>query len=179
MNTLQILDYAQKDKLLNNQFLGVFPVNKLPVVANFPASLIINLDPSYMPGSHWVAMWYALGGKTAEYFDSFGRRPAQGPLCTHLKHNLESSSHVLYNDKSVQNIFSDVCGQYCLYFLYKKARNKDMKDIMSHFGENTKINDEKIALWGNSLFEKENISHCRTRSLIVECQCCVAPQKMQ
>ena len=56
-------------------FLGVFAIDKVPPVVKKARNvkLIVNLDPSNKPGSHWVAIWRK--GTTGYYFDSFGRVP--------------------------------------------------------------------------------------------------------
>ena len=41
---------------------------------SFPSAYVFNLDPSYKPGSHWVAVYIDRKGRP-EYFDSFGRPP--------------------------------------------------------------------------------------------------------
>ena len=41
---------------------------------SFPFAYIFNLDPSYKPGVHWVAVYIDKEGRP-EYFDSFGRPP--------------------------------------------------------------------------------------------------------
>ena len=52
-----------------------------------PSSFVINLDPSYKPGSHWVAVYFDRNG-VGEYFDSFARYPPHEIdhfLCSHAK----------------------------------------------------------------------------------------------
>ena len=56
-------------KLMNNEFLGVFASDKIPVNKN--GYCIVNLDDSSQPGSHWVAIGF-IDGKQYLY-DSFGR----------------------------------------------------------------------------------------------------------
>ncbi|KAL3116942.1 hypothetical protein niasHT_002901 [Heterodera trifolii] len=38
-------------------FVGTFPADRLPKCTKYPCSLIVNLDPSGMPGTHWCAIW--------------------------------------------------------------------------------------------------------------------------
>ena len=60
-------------KRCKGTFLGLFARNKLPKVLprGRNVSLIINTDPDFRRGQHWVAMHFKKNG-TAEYFDSFG-----------------------------------------------------------------------------------------------------------
>jgi len=40
-----------------------------------PRLMIVNTDPSYEAGEHWIAIYVDSTGCRGEYFDSFGRRP--------------------------------------------------------------------------------------------------------
>lgn len=68
-------------------FGGVFPYDKLPLIINKPKSIVINLDPSYKDGSHWVGVNFDKYGR-AFYFDSFGR-PPQGNILTFIEEMLQ------------------------------------------------------------------------------------------
>ena len=39
-------------------FVGVFPLNKLPQALRAPANLIVNTDTHNLPGEHWLAVSY-------------------------------------------------------------------------------------------------------------------------
>lgn len=58
-------------KLFGNNFRGVFPKDKQPKLKR-GQSIIVNLDASTEPGSHWIAK-YNSGGKDWVY-DSYGRK---------------------------------------------------------------------------------------------------------
>ena len=55
-------------------FGGVFASDSLPLSFEKPKNFIINLDPSYKAGSHWVAVKFDLNGKAC-FFNSFGVPP--------------------------------------------------------------------------------------------------------
>ena len=63
-------------KLLKNFkcFKGVYPLDKLPDIIKLPINIIINTDPSYMPGEHWVSLSINKDCY-GEYFDSLGLPP--------------------------------------------------------------------------------------------------------
>jgi hypothetical protein len=54
-------------------FLAVFPSDKLTSaeITN-PCSIIVNLDASTQPGSHWFAIRFELRSSQAYYFDYHG-----------------------------------------------------------------------------------------------------------
>ena len=70
---------------------------------------------------HWTLLCYgaAVPQNDAEddkmiFYDSFGRWPEDLGL---IKYCLAHSSFVLYNNFSVQSLFSDQCGKHILYVL--------------------------------------------------------------
>ena len=93
-----------------------------------PSSYICNLDPSTMPGSHWVCLYFPPKG-LPEYFDSFGFPPLE-PF------ELFLGKSYRFNPCFIQYPLSTVCGQYCIYFLWQRSLNKSMNIILSQFDEN-------------------------------------------
>ena len=73
-------------------------------------------------GSHWVSA--IIEGKQACYFDSFGFPPA-----TQIQHFLKPYKPYPYSCKMIQNPTSEICGYYCLYFLWWMTRNKKIKNM--------------------------------------------------
>lgn len=72
MDTDQLKKVLSRD--LGSSFGGVYPVDLIPdhLISNQKA-IVINLDPHYKPGSHWVCLY--LSGNRVEYFDSYGLPP--------------------------------------------------------------------------------------------------------
>lgn len=54
---------------LGKKFKGVYSSDNAP---KKPGYYIVNLDPSHMPGSHWVALFR--NNRGAYVYDSFGRK---------------------------------------------------------------------------------------------------------
>lgn len=98
----------------DRNFYGVFPINHLPtILLPKPFKIIVNLDESWKPGSHWVAIYSYLNGPTV-YFDSFGRYPPPD-IETFIERN---SSYGWYHTKEkLQGDLSTLCGFYCIKFL--------------------------------------------------------------
>lgn len=105
-----------------------------------PLAMVVNTDPSPEgPGEHWVAI-YADQTKT-EFFDSFANNPTRVGfyrLFNHLDQPWER------NTRGLQDLFSIVCGHYCLYYLLQRSRGHRMKDIVQIFGSNTQENDALV-----------------------------------
>ena len=97
-------------KRLSAKFLGVFPADKIPLpLTKWPAGFVANTDPEGEPGQHWVAMYQKSPFAQLEYFDSYGYDPS------FYDFNLPDS--LTFSDRQLQSPGSDVCGNYCVYFL--------------------------------------------------------------
>lgn len=97
-------------------FLGVYPSDKVfpPNLTRRPQCLIINLDSSDLPGSHWVAvcLYKIKNNKVLEYFDSYGTKSPRFkiPRGWIIRHSLIP----------LQSPLSIVCGHYCVYFIDRR-----------------------------------------------------------
>lgn len=110
LTTNSIFKYMKKDLF----FGGVGPIDRLPTtLITKPRSFIINLDESYKPGSHWVAVYFPINGP-AYYFDSYGRYPPDR-IINFMERN--SKYGWIYNIKKLQGDLSQLCGYYCIAFL--------------------------------------------------------------
>ncbi len=143
MDTQQLKRVMLSDNALKLRYGGVLPADYLPeTVPSRPISYIVNVDPSSKPGSHWTAFDFSADG-SAYFFDSYGNAPEQ--YDEHFKHFLDNNScRWMYNRIHLQGPLSSVCGQYCLYFLLKRARNVPLNKIVSVFSANAQNNDQMV-----------------------------------
>jgi len=74
--------------------------------------IIINLQPSSMSGSHWVAAYRS--GNTLLYCDSFGGPPLQGVIDSCRKQKV----HLVFSRTDQQRWNSTSCGYWSLFFLF-------------------------------------------------------------
>ena len=100
--------------------VGVFNKDVLPHYKS-PGGYIVNLQDSTdehgkeLPGTHWTSFYVPKVGRAA-YFDSFGfDAPVQ--VSKFLNRNYVYSHH------PIQNIYSEICGYYCLYFIWFMHRH--------------------------------------------------------
>ena len=106
------------------QFEGVYPIDKIPFyLLPKPFGIVINLDPSWKPGSHWVAIYMPQIGP-AFYFDSFGLRPPD-LITTFLERNSRKYGYK-YNRNVYQGDLSIKCGLFCVLFLRSCFKNHDI-----------------------------------------------------
>ena len=140
MNSTTIEKILRSDKCSKHVFGGVYASDKLPeTVDRYPRAYVANVDRSNMPGSHWIAFWFA-SPSHGEFFDSLGQRPKR----THF--------HYTCNHRTVQSAFSNVCGHFCIYYIFYRCRNMSMSTIMYKFTRNLEQNDELVASFVRKMF---------------------------
>src|SRR5690349_568978 len=107
MNTIEINEQLRNEKC----FLGTYPADEIPlkVISKRPLAMVINLDPSNLPGSHWVAL-FINENNIAHYLDSFGRCNISDHIMKFLRMN--DVKYLKHNNISIQNKSSMACGVY-------------------------------------------------------------------
>jgi hypothetical protein len=108
MNTEQLSQIMLSDKITSSRLGMVCASDELPSRVPTGSIYIINTDPSWLPGQHWVAVNFETNGY-AEYFDSFGKPPRQKVIEDFLNQN---STKWTSNMKRLQSIHSNACGHY-------------------------------------------------------------------
>ena len=118
MNTLQLKRALEHNPSTKKIFGGVFAADELPKTFDtFPYGFVANTDPSTEPGTHWVAFYFPSRDK-GEFFDSYGYPPEH--------YGLESYDIETWNKYKLQSSWSNVCGQYCIFYLYHKSRGYNL-----------------------------------------------------
>ena len=124
-------------------FIGCFAENEVSniIFNSFPCFLIVNIDSSSMPGSHWLAL--GIFRNQIEIFDPLGfnffnwsRVP-----CTlfMLLHRLAQHRKILIS-KRIQSDDSVLCAFYCMYYCIFR-RSVPFSRICQPF-KNLRDNDE-------------------------------------
>lgn len=143
MNNLQLQALANRCAVLKDIFVGVYPSDCIPDFRGLKKrrayALIVNLEKSNHPGTHWIALYLpSRYSGTAEYFDSYGRKPSLPSFCKLLN----KYRNCIYNNVMLQSPFSSVCGQYCLFYLCHRARKESVSTIFRIFRNQSKhVND--------------------------------------
>lgn len=123
---------------------NVLPIDQLPVQSALKYNhegvqfLVINLDASHLPGSHWVAILISpVPGIVNEYFDSYGLRPPE-EIEEYLGKNY------IHQTKCLQSYTSTICGQWCIYYIWLRCRGYTMRDIVAQFaGNQLRVNNDR------------------------------------
>ena len=114
-------------------FLGVFSRDKLPNLnTKRTFSLIINLDDSRGPGTHWTAVFNNAKSPYLYYFDSFGVGPPA---------ELRSNKPVISNDQQLQALRSSACGYYCIDFIKSMYRGMLYSTFVLKYTNDQKRNE--------------------------------------
>ena len=151
MNTLEIQSVLKSDSMVAPILYGVFPIDHLPNIVSKPAALVINLDSSKKPGSHWVCIYFNRKGG-CDYFDSYGKSPNKKLE----KYMLKYATKINTNKKPVQLPFTSTCGQLCIFFLVWRARHVPQAMVMS--GLDNSYADEFVTGFVNKLFRINTVT---------------------
>ena len=150
MDSCQLTNTVRQDEIMSEHFLGVFPRDMIPKHTG-NGSLIANTDTSDKPGTHWVAMYKE--NHECEFFDSYGRAPFENNF-------LEIRTR--HNKVKLQSDYSQVCGHYCLYFLYFRSRGNNLNEIINSLKYNGDfIVEEFVAKNFNKCMKGSGMS-CKT-----------------
>lgn len=136
MYATQIHRILSNDNYAGKHFTGVFPADHLPPIKKETA-FIVNTDTHDQNGSHWLAM-FIQDKNTLEFFDSFGLPPST--YHPFISQYASQFKHVKWNETSFQSPTSNVCGQYCTYYLLKRCNGFSMEYVL-HVLRFSKNND--------------------------------------
>lgn len=132
MDTRQIFSYLIGDHCTRDIFLGVFAVDELPQwkIKKDQWCLVVNCCPKYFTGEHWMAIFF--NNDHLEFFDSFGLSPKQysDKLEYFIQIQCPWKERFQRNKFKLQLLSSSACGQYCILYLFKRARNMDKQEGM-------------------------------------------------
>ena len=149
MNTREIDEALRRHPITKCIFRGVYSADEVPDFTNLPSGCIVNTDASDQPGSHWVALYQDKPG-VIETFDSFGRE--LGTYSPHLA-NLAKKNRIISQSYQLQSDTSTVCGQYCIFFLLRRASHETYSHIIHLFTDYMKANDVMVCQYVNHYFK--------------------------
>ena len=144
MNSTTIEKILKSDRRTKTVFGGVYASDKLPEkVDRYPKAFVANVDTSDKPGSHWITFWFE-SPEQSEFWDPLGQKP-NTYTSSFVSFLARNSSAWIYNQRTVQSAFSNVCGHFCIYYIFYRCRNVSMSTIMYKFTSNLEQNDKLVA----------------------------------
>lgn len=157
MNTVEINALLRGCAVTRASFVGTFPANRLPdpLTLRRPCSFVANVDPSGLPGStlwgfpcwgfagsHWVA-FYLDARNQLTYFDSCSENAVND-----IKSFLSTFAKYERLSFRIQDFLSDLCGHYCIYFIFKRSCGRSTRFIERKFSRtNLGKNDNFVKRW--------------------------------
>ena len=146
MSTTIISNILSEDPYTKSNFIGVYPRDQLPTIKFYPVSFVINTDPAFKKGEHWLGFFFDTH-RTCFFFDSFGNNPEYFNLGKYIN---RFSNNVEFNDDQIQGFFTNTCGHYVVFFILLINRGFSIKKIMSCFDlKNFDLNDYRISFIDN------------------------------
>ena len=104
--------------------MNICSINELP--KEHKGLFIVNNEPSWLPGEHWIAVY------NDELFDSYGFPPSF--------YNISNIHN--YNKTQIQSYYSNKCWAYCIYYLLKRVDGMTLNNIC----KSLKYDDDKNVL---------------------------------
>ena len=125
--------------------IGVFAEDQLQNLSinSFPSFLVVNLDSSFMRGSHWIAL--RISAESIEIFDPLGFQILNWPrIPCHLLRFLQrwSAHRRTYLCPVIQSKTSVLCGYFCIIFIICR-QFLSFNEILSNF-KTQKCNDNRL-----------------------------------
>lgn len=140
-------------KTLSKFYLGCFSADNYPKQLENNQFFVTNKDNSYQKGSHWLLVM--LINDEIQFFDSCGT--SEDFVQTFLK--FRDKYVCSFNETAVQPNDSVTCGEFCIYFAYRRILNKDQtfkNCINQAFSQNLSKNNEKVTKFCKNLLENGN-----------------------
>jgi len=134
---------------INTPYYGVYPRDRIPRLMQTPAGIIVNTDPHSKPGTHWVAI-YVDEYRRGAFFDSYGRPPLR-EFASFMQRNSVVSE---YSHRMLQDVSSNVCGEYCVLYLYYRSIGVGMSEFLDLFSSDTVVNDNVAERLFDDLFTR-------------------------
>lgn len=158
MNSLEIL---QALAFLPSHTIGVYPSDMIPETWEKPAALVFNTDSSKKPGAHWVAT-YVNEKSYGYYFDSYGIKPYIPDHVSRLRRNCKTLRH---NDQQLQSVSSNVCGHFCIMFLYFMASDIGFQNFLNLFSNDVHCNDAVVKEFVDQLVDRKTAEYTKSKTL--------------
>lgn len=110
------------------------------------AGMVLNLDRSDQPGSHWVAIFLDLKRKTFEYYDSYGYKAGKN-VKTFFATSFGPGWEYKENTQTHQRKNSE-CGVYSIHFIVRRVSGEPFERVVNNI-----IRDEEMNSYRSRYFD--------------------------
>ena len=157
LNNVQLDHLANHHPSLGPYFYGTVACDRLPnkPLKTEARGYIVNTDPHDMPGRHWIALWTC--GNVCEVLDSYALPLEVYQTAEPLEEWLNTRwKNVVYNEQSLQSLYSKSCGDYALMYLIDRAEGRSMAQFKARFKKHDYVyNDHKVGQMLKKLIVRE------------------------
>lgn len=145
MQSSNLKEIINKFPSILNRFKGVYSIDTVPKYLAKNSFVILNTEEYSQPGQHWFC-FIKKGPKNYELFDSLG---IDENRLDHLKKYkiFPLKSKIKFNKTQVQNVSTETCGLFVLYFLIQRMHNLDLSfDTLLNeiFDDDVNLNENKV-----------------------------------
>ena len=160
MNSMEIQKALTLGKI-KAKSVGVFAADRVPVILERPAAIVVNTDIHTKPGTHWIALYIDKYGY-GSYFDSYGMPPLVSHHITRIKQNCKK---IVWNQNQLQGFNTRVCGQYSIIFLHHISRGISLSKFCKLFTKSSEKNDCLILKMYKKLIKEKKELYKRKRNV--------------
>lgn len=155
MNTNELRCILSRDPKIRHQLVDVFAMDEFKnfVFKNkflVNGVYIINDQVSTQSGNHWILIHVT--DKEINFVDSF----ANPPYFYKVENELQGNRVLNKVTNRLQSYFSDVCGEYAIFFSYHLCRGKHLHNLTKYFTTKYCENDEKVKYFVHKLYPGHN-----------------------
>lgn len=123
-------------------------VRKLRKAGKSKVGMVLNLDESHEPGSHWVALFLDLKRRSFEYYDSYGERaPREVKAFYEQLAKLDGSKDIRWsykeNTKEHQQANSE-CGVYSIHFIVRRLSGTSFRQAVNDIIRDEQMNRMRL-----------------------------------
>lgn len=123
MDSNDLIQILNQYPAITKSFKGVCSIDTIPKLKQ-NEFVICNTDTSTGSGKHWFVL--ARFSNVIECFDSLGIDETKKSIILPIVTQFNIEAFLKFNVTPVQNISSESCGKFCLYFILERLYNPDL-----------------------------------------------------
>ena len=146
MNSNELRCVLSRDKKINKSFIDVFAMDEFKEYSKRNKTIsdnsvfVVNSETSMNSGEHWLLIY--VKRKLVYFIDSFRKDPKFYKL-ENILYQIRNKIEFL-NQIQLLSSFSNICGEYCIFFSFNLCRDKSLREILNYFSYDFFRNDESV-----------------------------------
>ena len=160
MDSNEVIVIAREIKISN--FLGVFAADQIcNIRCNQVGTVIVNTDPSHLPGRHWISLF--LGEKDIYIYDPLSLNVYKSDFFKKFLIRMNKVLH--FNAIQIQRADSMMCGYHALVFCFvmkNGGSEKRFKSFLQTFASYNVKDREQLSLTYYKIIQNESKSNVKS-----------------